>query len=648
MSLRIRKEVQARLKASLEGGAPEAASSRPAEADQAVARGDSHGEAASGKSGLPAALSRPALRRPGLRSDIAWRHALRKERRGAMTGEMTGLPPEAAAEIAAIRSLFDALIAASDEPARLRALRSLTERYLEAEPSRQRIDQVRSLLERQAAHMRRERERRPAAHRPPMIEAVAVATPEAETQPAPTTAPTPSPEPDRLRRGEPAADPATAAPARRRRGFRAWLRRSQGGKGGGKGGDGGGKGGPVDPSVQRHPIRARVKTALMATVWAAAGVGVVGYAASLVYVNYLRLEIDSALISGSVEPVNAPFDGSVTTLLVKAGDRLVEGMRYMILEDPEVEKQVKLFAIRVDRAREELRLKQAELEAEKAKRDEYVNISKNKLEKINSDIAAYERQEAVARERFERLSDLFKKGFVTRPRLEDASDKLAEVTTLLAKARISRRERDSQFEGVLAGHFFDGNQVVGRLREAEAAVARASAEVDLAIEELQALQQRRQVNKIAAPHDARVLKILRQEGAAVKRGDTILVVERLDERVVHAFLRQEEASRVAIGDEAVVFVPALRARATAKVTGVERNAAFLDDVDARYSWKTARDGGPKPTDKDRTARITLKFEGADKAVVEGKFEIGMPTVVSFPRRSVNTVFSDFADVARRL
>lgn len=641
MSLRIRKEVQARLKASLDGGTPEAAPAHSAEAAQAAAAPET--------AGLPARVPSPlpAGRRPGLRSDVAWRHARRQER--------SRMAPEAAADIAAIRALFDALIAVSDEPARLSALRSLTERYLEDEPSRQRIDQVRGLLERQAAHMRREREARPALHRSPVIDAVAIDAPEAAAETAPA-APQPAPEPDRLRRGEPAtspaASPATTAPAPRRRGLRGWLRLSRGGKGGAGGGDGGkgggNGGGPVDPSVQRHPIRAKVKTALMGSVWAVAGIAVVGYAASLVYVNYLRLEIDSALISGSVEPVNAPFDGSVATLLVKAGDRLAEGMRYMILEDPEVEKQVKLFAVKVDRAREELRLKQAELEAEKAKRDEYINISKNKMEKILSDIAAYERQEAVARERFERLSDLFKKGIITRPRLEDASDKLAEVTTLLAKARVSRRERDSQFEGVLAGHFFDGNQVVGRLREAEAAVARASAEVDLAIEELQALQQRRQINKIAAQHDARVLKILRQEGAAVKRGDTILVVERLDERVVHAFLRQEEASRVAIGDEAVVYVPALRARATARVTGVERNAAFLDDVDARYSWKTARDGGPKPTDKDRTARVTLRFDGVDKAVVEGKFEIGMPTVVSFPRRSVNTVFSDFADASRGL
>ncbi len=266
------------------------------------------------------------------------------------------------------------------------------------------------------------------------------------------------------------------------------------------------------------------------------------------------------------------------------------------------------------------------------------------MEKIVSDIEALEKQELVARERFNRLSDLFKKGIVIRPRVEEASDKLAELTTQLAKARINQKERETQFQSVMAGHFFDGNQVVGRLKEAEAAYERASAEVDLALEELQVMQQRRQINRVNAAHGRPRPEGVRQEGSAVKRGDTMLVVERMDERVIHAFVRQEEISRIAIGDEATVFVPALRARITARVTQVDRNAAFLDDVDARYSWKIAADGGPKATDKDRTARVTLKFDPADRTAVETRLEIGMPTVVSFRRRSVNTVFSSFTDL----
>jgi len=640
MSLRIRKEVQDRLKASLDGGTPEAAPASEPAAETALL------QAQPPLSASPAHQGRAAPR--GCRSDAGWRHRLRE---GGRAHRLAA----AAVEIEAIRSMFDSLVAEAEDPHRLLALRSLTERYLWSDPSPQKIDQVRGLLLRHAAAMRRERAAREAPARPlidafPAIAAVSIVKPAiagpsaARAEPAPTRAAEDDVQPDRLRRGEPET-PSAAAQGLAAQGLATPGIATPGIATPGKEGE---AGRPIDPSVQRHPIRARVKTALMASVWAAAGLGVCAYAGSLVYVNYLRLEIDTALISGSVEPVNAPFDGSVASLLVKAGDRLSEGMRYLVLEDPEVEKQVKLFGVKVDRAREDLRLKQAEYEAEKAKRDEYIGISRNKMDKILSEIEALEKQAKVARERFERMSDLFKKGIVIRPRLEEASDKLAELTAQLAKAHVNKKEREHLFDGVLAGHYYDGSQLVGRLREAEAAVIRASAEVDLALEELQALQQRRHGNRIAAQHDARVLKVLRQEGSAVKRGDTMLVVERLDERVVHAFVRQEEIGRIAIGDEATVYIPAMRARATAKVVGVERNAAFLDDIDARYSWKTARDGGPKPTDKDRTARVTLKFDQADREIVDGKLEIGMPTVVSFQRRSVNTVFSDFGEVGRRM
>jgi multidrug resistance efflux pump len=671
MALRIRKEVQDMLKASLDGTpeavcAPAASPASPASPTQAACEAAVSADAAkphdSASEGHETIGGR-AQRKSGVGSRRGSKSkAGAPSRRKRKPATALGFR-DYSREIDTIRTLFDLLIMSSAEPARLVALKSLTERYLTDEPSDAKLDQVRSILQRQAAIIRQDRESGALHNRfaiegnaLPIAAAGSAAMPESDARPMP----------DRMRRGEvetaftshdatlaqdrPAEPKAAEAkdhvaaklpPEAKRRTILSWIRR-----GGGSGsGNGAGSG---DVGTPGRPLRAKLKTLLMASVWIGVGGCIITYAGALIYVNVMRLEIDSALISGNIEAVNAPFDGAVTSLLVKAGDRVAEGQRFMLLEDPEVEKQVKLAAVKVDRAREDLLLRNAELESEKLKRDEYISISQNKLEKINSDISSLEKLEKVAQERFQRMSELFKKGIVIRPRLEEASDKLAEITTQLNKARINKKERDGQFENVIAGHFYDGNQVVGRLREAEAAVARATAEVDLAIEELQVLQQRRQVNKVIASHDSRILKVLRQEGAAIKRGDTVLVVERMDERVIHAFLRQEEISRIAIGDEATVYVPALRAKATARVIKVDRNAAFLDDVDARYSWKIARDGGPKATDKDRTARVTLQFDEPVKEIADQKFEIGMPTVVSFSRRSVNTVFSSFTDIGRKL
>jgi multidrug resistance efflux pump len=662
MALRIRKEVQEKLKASLDG-APEAVyapvisptpdPAQPIE-DNSVfveVKPKKQRKTAVRKVVMLRKAAKPTVaktvRTKKTQKDRTKREKTSKARKSAKGSRKNAVVMfDFAGEIETIRALFDVLIVHASDPDNLKALRSLTERYLSDKPDREKLDRVRSLLQRQAAILRKERDEVVNSKTKIVIDVVALPAPKAEVTEKIDTEKHKAESLKSVMESDGKTALNTPLPVEaKRRTLRSWLRRKSSTPPSGGGGKGGG---PVDPSISKNPIKARIKTALMACVWAGIGLSTLTYASSLVYVNYMRLEIDTALISGNVEPINAPFDGSVTSMLVKAGDRLIEGGRFMVLEDPEVEKLTKLAAVKVDRAREDLILRQAELDSEKLKRDEYVSISKNKMEKIESDLEAVEKLEQVARERFERVSDLFKKGIMIRPRLEEASDKLAELTSQLNKARINKKERAQQFESVLAGHYFDGSQVVGRLKEAEASVQRASAEVDFSIEELQVMQQRRQTNKITASHEARILKVLRQEGSSVKRGDTMLVVERLDERMVHAFVRQDEASRVAIGDEAVVYVPALRAKATARVSAVERNAAFLDDIDARYSWKLARDGGPKPTDKDRTARITLKFDGADKETVDSKFEIGMPTVVSFQRRSTNTTFSNFADIGRKL
>jgi multidrug resistance efflux pump len=517
-------------------------------------------------------------------------------------------------EIQSVREMFAFLRARTREPLQLQELEKVTLQYLRKQPSQHKFTQVTRLLDKQVVDMmQRDLETHLNAHTVIELPASPVAQTEAiQNKPAPH-------------------QPLAAEPKRRR--IAAWFAR----KGGGWGADG-----------PRVPFKTKLRTALMASIWIGVGVATIGYASALYYVNYMRLETDTAMISGTVEPINAPMDGTVMSLLVRVGDRIPEGTRIAVFEDPDVEKLVSIASVKVERSREDLRLKQAEMESEKLKRDEYIQIARSKIEKIDEDLTQIHSQERVARERFERLSELFKKGFVIRPRIEEASDKLAELTAQLAKARINKRERVEMQDNVASGHYFDGSQVVGRLKEAEAAVVRASAEVDLSLEELQVMQKRRLSNRIVATRDMRVMKVLRPEGSSVKRGDTVVVMEAVDSRVVHAFLRQEEIGRITIGDEATVFLPALRAKANARVMAVERNAAFIDDVDARYTWKQARDAGPKPTDRDRTARVTLRFDAVDRAVVDSRFEIGMPTVVSFARRSTSTVFSSFTEVGRGL
>jgi hypothetical protein len=143
------------------------------------------------------------------------------------------------------------------------------------------------------------------------------------------------------------------------------------------------------------------------------------------------------------------------------------------------------------------------------------------------------------------------------------------------------------------------------------------------------------------------MRVLHGEGSAVRAGDTVAVYERNGERTANAFLTQNEVLRVAVGDAASIYIPALRVRLAAHVVAIDRAAGFIDDVESRYTWRQARDSGVRQGDMDRTARVVLRFDGDQAERMRRDLEPGTPAVVSFQRRSIDTVLGDFRTVENR-
>ena len=396
------------------------------------------------------------------------------------------------------------------------------------------------------------------------------------------------------------------------------------------------------------PGHSMVRRVMMAMIWAIVGGASLTYAGALVYANVVRLEVDSAVIAGAVEPIRVPSDGIMVGVDIHAGDTLAAGRRLATIQDPEVERQVSLAAIQLDRSRHEYNLRQAELAAERAKRDDTVLVAKSELKVVQAEIVSLEDQVATAHIRVERFTGLFVQGFAARHKLEDMTNQLATLKAQLARARLIEEQRRTLIASAEAGRFFDGTRVTGRLAEIEAAAQRARAEVDVAAEELRVWQERRAAAVVTASGAGRVMRVLQTDGSAVRAGDTLAVIERSGERFVHAFLTQGEVVKLAIGDTASVYIPALRLRVSAQVSGIERAAGFLDDVESRYTWRQARDGGVRHGDLDRTARVVLRFEGDDGERLRAAIEPGTPVVVSFQRRSTDTVLGDFRKLEQSL
>ncbi len=169
----------------------------------------------------------------------------------------------------------------------------------------------------------------------------------------------------------------------------------------------------------------------------------------------------------------------------------------------------------------------------------------------------------------------------------------------------------------------------------------------MATEELRVWQERRAAAVVTATGDGRIMRVLHGEGSAVRAGDTVAVYERNGERTINAFLTQSEVLRVGVGDAATIYIPALRVRLAAHVVAIDRAAGFLDDVESRYTWRQARDSGVRQGDLDRTARVALRLDNDESERLRRELEPGTPAVVSFQRRSLDTVLGDFSTAEHR-
>ena len=399
---------------------------------------------------------------------------------------------------------------------------------------------------------------------------------------------------------------------------------------------------PSGAPLDLAPAWRRLRRVALGSFWLIGGIAVILYALLLVYGLLTHIEIDSAVVGGAVEPLKAPADGRVDAFTLAAGDTFGAGSTLFRVENPDLAQAIGLQRVTVQRADNDLTLAQATLAAERARRDDWVSNQRFEIDKSAALIADLAAEDQQLTTRCAEYTELLKRGWTETWRLHDAEDKQAAARQGLSQARVLLKQQEAQLRLALSGQGFGGVEVIGQLAEATEAVAHARTERALSADTLNILLRRQAQAADVAPGPGRVLRILRMSGSQVQAGDAVAVVERDARRFIYAYMTQGEIGRVAIGDAVDVYLPAQRKYARARVTAIERAGAYLDDVQTRYDWRANRDNPQRMTDRDRTARVTLVFEGN---AAELAADVGTPVVVAFTRRWDEFLprFSAFAD-----
>jgi multidrug resistance efflux pump len=382
-----------------------------------------------------------------------------------------------------------------------------------------------------------------------------------------------------------------------------------------------------NPSTEVPLRRRSLKTIAWSTFYFTAGLAVIAYASLVLYSNFYRLEVDTAVVSAPVEPIFAPVDGKIADAPTWLIDKPIEkDAPLIVLEDGKLQLSLEMAKVNIDRKTLELRATKRELDNEKSKLKDYRSVALTELRRSNRQVKSLKHRVSLARKQFERYSQLLSEGWTTRSRVDAIESDYSALAQDLEEARLLMHQRRALLDSIEQGRFFNGDRFVGQVKELTAAMELALDEVMLAKDELSALKRRKERLVLRAPNTGRLIKLMRQSGSNVKKGEEIALFEREEDRLIEAFLTQEEVLEIGLGDDATVYFPSLDERVNAVISSIDRTSGYIDEMGSRYEWR-----GPK----DRSALVRLNFVDVTRDQVRRRYTPGLPASVIFERRETD-------------
>ena len=387
---------------------------------------------------------------------------------------------------------------------------------------------------------------------------------------------------------------------------------------------------PSNLPVRRWPM----KTMVMTSVYGFAGLVIFGYAGLLGYTNFFRMEIQTAVISAPVEKVTAQADGQVLWTKVKPGDAVKSGEIVVTVVDNQLEREIEVADIEVKERKAQLSyLKRRQLD-ELDKLRGFANVEMKNVKQSKIEFDGLNEQFELANEQYKRLKALADKGFATESKLDDAHKQVITLKVQLESRRVELASRVELADGNIGKRLYNGSNLIGEAEDVEAKVHLAENQIKLAEERAKTFVRQRERAAAVSPFDGTVLDLPRNDRGAIRKGETIAIIEQRKDRFVTAFLNQDEILKVGLGDDALLFVPAIGETLKGRVKSIDRTSGFLTEQNERqmpgYQWRGAH---------DRSAKITIEFVDPTKVADVERYRSGLPVVVVFEQRSTNSLLS---------
>ena len=404
-------------------------------------------------------------------------------------------------------------------------------------------------------------------------------------------------------------------------------------------------------SLQGRLARTR-RSLAMTTLYGLLGLGIFGYLGLMLYGSIFRMEVQSAMISAPVEMVAAQAEGHVQWAQARPGDPVRAGDVVVRLFDNALEREIEVaeVAIREREAKLGFLRRRERNGVERLQSMPVVEMrqltrSKLELEELRGQLATVEqeqrRPQGAQGPQTAPVPVPTPVSQAPGPQSRAPMGRDAAATAVAAKQQITdlqgkisakefelRTRKDTINRNSAVRRVPPGTQLVGSLDDLEAQIELSRQEVQFAKERHAALLNQRERLVVRAPFDGRLIDLPHVDKGSIRKGDIVAILEQTAPRNVTAFLNDEEIVRIRLGDQARLYVPAVRETLTARVSRIDRGVSNGREFDPQTGllsrWRTSA---------GRSAKVILSFDDENQVSNTDKFRPGLPVVVVFEPRT---------------
>lgn len=368
------------------------------------------------------------------------------------------------------------------------------------------------------------------------------------------------------------------------------------------------------------------RSLLITLVYFGLGLLLTWFIGSSLLSHFLRLNVDSAILSRPVERIVAPLNGSVESVLVKEGDTVAAGQVIMQIDSLEGERDIAMAEEERNNAIMKLAKADAALKASHKSIGVYKALTQDKLEAAQNKVANAATSLRLAKSELESAKLLRAKNVISTLELDTAATQHNKAKGLYDEARAQLSSVRLIKEQTASGTYYSAQRKEIDVNELQAERDVAAKRVELAEAKLQRITDN-SLYTLKAPYDAHVVTLQKSPGNAVVSAENIMVLEKDTIPVVEAFVSHDELSKIRMNSVAKVYVPTLDKSFTAKVVAVDPTVRFTQEDTFRLTWQESDSG----TASAKSSRVTLEIPGSAQLRSDFGGLAGLPVEVSFKR-----------------